>query len=294
MAVTMPVMLLVYECLFYERPALPWRKLAGWLRGPGRALCWAGLLNVVYIWGKAYGQYGLMKQAGYVPEYSWERIVDFQQRYLADIFYQVPRMGGLAVCLIWIAVTYLAWRRPRPILQFCWFWIVVTPLPIEFLIGRDQACLYVPLAGWAIMAATVFLDCVPAVTRVVAGERIFRGVNPARVRTVLVTGVVLVWAASSWAYKERWITPSIWKLDPGLADELAEYRSVNPQVPAGSTVVFLDDPTHSWDSAFVAELWFRDRRTRVILNQVTPLNPEEIARANAVFTWKEGRLLRVR
>jgi len=46
--------------------------------------------------------------------------------------------------------------------------------------------------------------------------------------------------------------------------------------------------------SFIAELWFRDRTTRVLLDQVSHLPPEEIAKADALFTWRDGRLIRVR
>jgi len=45
---------------------------------------------------------------------------------------------------------------------------------------------------------------------------------------------------------------------------------------------------------FIAELWFRDHRTHVLLNEATPLSAEEIAKAGAVFDWQNGKLIRVR
>jgi len=60
-------------------------------------------------------------------------------------------------------------------------------------------------------------------------------------------------------------------------------------------VVFLDDPWPDvFDMSFIAELWFRDRTTRVFLNRKTLLPPEQIASADAVFTWRDGKLIRVR
>jgi hypothetical protein len=61
-------------------------------------------------------------------------------------------------------------------------------------------------------------------------------------------------------------------------------------------VIFLDDPWpgRSFDTSFIAELWFRDRKTRVFLNQMSHLPPEEIAKAGALFTWLDGKLIRVR
>jgi hypothetical protein len=79
------------------------------------------------------------------------------------------------------------------------------------------------------------------------------------------------------------------------AQVLAEFRRMNPSVRPGANVVFLDDPWKGgFDMSFIAELWFRDRTTQVLLNQLSHLPPEEIAKADAVFTWKDGKLIRVR
>src|SRR4051812_11225827 len=43
----------------------------------------------------------------------------------------------------------LAFRRPRPVLRFCWAFLLIAPLPIEFLQGRGSASLYIPFIGWA-------------------------------------------------------------------------------------------------------------------------------------------------
>jgi len=51
---------------------------------------------------------------------------------------------------------------------------------------------------------------------------------------------------------------------------------------------------HNFDMAFIAELWFRDRRTRVILNHITPQTPSELDSAQALFSWADGKLIRLR
>src|SRR5262249_38139256 len=141
-----------------------------WLRGPGRVLTWAAFINLVYIWGKRYGQYGLMKNPAYSPVFSWQRFLDFQERYLGNLFYHLPRFDWPATCLLGLLVPWSGWRRPRRLLRFCWFWAVLTPLPIMFIENRDQACLYVTLGGWGVLAVTLFLDLVPAASRVIGGE----------------------------------------------------------------------------------------------------------------------------
>jgi hypothetical protein len=59
-------------------------------------------------------------------------------------------------------------------------------------------------------------------------------------------------------------------------------------------VVFLNDPFTEWDMLFIADLWFRDRSVTVHLQRLTPLSPPAIAGVEAVFDYREGKLLRIR
>jgi hypothetical protein len=256
-------------------------------------------MNLDFIYGKRFGPDGLMNgpSSAYKPVLSWDRIADFQQRYVGDIFYHLPRFEALATLLIWLAVTWVAWRRNRPLLRFCWVYILVTPLPVELIIGRDQACLYVCLAGWAVMAATLLTEWTSwAAQRLAASDADFRRLGQDRLRTVLAAAAMLLFALGSWRYKQVEVAPAEPALGQLTFDVLAEFRAMNPHVRPGATVVFLDDPwpNAGFDMAFIAELWFRDRNTRVFLNQVSHLPPEEIAKAGAVFTWRDGKLIRVR
>lgn len=298
MAVTLPVILLAYELIFYP-PRGGWKSLAGWLRGPGLVICWAGLMNLVFIYGKRFGPEGLMNgpSTAYKPVLAWDRVVDFQQRYVGDIFYHLPRFESLATLAIWLAVTWVAWRGKRPLLRFCWVYMLVTPLPVEFIIGRDQACLYVCLAGWAVMGATLFTGWIERTApRLVAADADCRRLGLRRVRALMAAAGMLLFALGSWRYKQVNVAPFESALGQQTFDVLAQFRAVNPRVPPKATVVFLDDPWKNagFDMAFIAELWFRDRSARVLLNLATPLSTEEIAKADAVFTWRDGKLIRVR
>jgi hypothetical protein len=77
-------------------------------------------------------------------------------------------------------------------------------------------------------------------------------------------------------------------------DAIQQLRELNPRIRPGSQVVFLDDPFHNFDMAFIAELSFKDRSVTVRLNQATPLSPKEIAAADYVFTFDAGKLVQVR
>jgi hypothetical protein len=193
-------------------------------------------------------------------------------------------------------VTYLVWRRNRPVLRFCWFYILLTPLPIEFLEGRDQACLYVCLAGWAVLAATLFTDWLSSATRILTAEPLFRRLQPRHARAVLAAAGMILWALGNLAFEQTEVAPAIQYLGGETTAVLAEFRAANPRVPPGAKVIFLDDPWPglSFDASRIAELWFRDRKTEVLLNQMSHLLPEEIAKADALFTWQDGKLVRER
>jgi hypothetical protein len=194
-------------------------------------------------------------------------------------------------------VTWLAWRPNRPLMRFCWIWVVVTPLPIEFIIGRDQACLYVCQAGWAIMAGILFADLVTFLApQLIKIDAQCRSLGLERTRILVAAIGMVLYALWGWQFKEEVVKPSMPALGALTTDVLAEMRAKNPTVRPGSTVVFLDDPWHNqgFDMAFIAELWFRERSTRVLLNADNHLSAGEIAKADAVFTWQEGKLVRVR
>jgi len=147
------------------------------------------------------------------------------------------------------------------------------------------------------MAGVLFADFVSFLApRLVAFDAQCRSLGLARTRSLIAGAGLLIYALGSWSFKESVVKPQMPALGQQTTEVLAEVRAKNPSVPPGATVVFLDDPWHNagFDMAFIAELWFRDRRTRVLLNQSTPLSPQEIARADAVFTWQEGKLIRVR
>lgn len=292
MAVTMPAMMLAYEVLYR---GLPWKKIGEWLRGPGVVICLAGILDVISLYGKRFGREGLMSNPAYQPVFSWARIVEFQERYIGDIFYQLKSFDGATTVAIWLVVTYFAWRRDRPILRFCWVWALITSVPVEFISGRGEANIYVTLAGWAILAGTLFVDWAASAARVLSGENLFRSVGEAGLRATVVAVGMIVLAWEMWSFKERRVVPVIPLISPLTEEVLAQFRALNPRVKPGATVVFLEDPwTEGFDMYFIARLWFHDRNTTVFLAQKRQMSPDEIARADALYTWREHKLVQIR
>ena len=294
MAVTLPIVLVAYEWS-YQRAAVPkWGRIGVWFRGPGRAIALAGTLDLAYCYGKAFGRDALMKQAAYAPVISLARLETFQARSLGELFLAWGQFHMRGVLLLWFTVFYLAWRLNRPVLWFCWLFVAVTPLPIEFLEGRGGACLYVPLLGWAIFAAVIFREIVKVLSCVLAGDPVLRHLGAQSICAILIATGMFLWAAENRRLKESYVRPSMSALGKPTWEVIQQMDELRPKVRPHSRIVFLNDPFEGWDMAFIAELWFRDRSLEIRLDRKTPSTREELAQADHVFTFANGKLVQVR
>jgi hypothetical protein len=294
MAVTLPVMLLVYEWI-YHRP-VQWQRgaLAEWLRGPAQTALLAAMLCAVDVFGKVWGAEPLIQAEGYRPVFNLQRVRAFQRMSLGDLLFGWGSGWG-GILLLWAVLAYLAWRRAgRRELRFLWWFLVVTPLPIEFLAGKSQACLYVPMVGWVIFGACVFADLVFAAAGTLEREALFRPLGRRALAALLVLAGVFAWGRLNLDRKNTEARPRMAALGQESWGVIQQFRAANPRVRRGGSVAFLDDPFHSWDMLFVAELWFRDRSLRIHVAREGPLGPRELAKMDAVFSFQGGKLVQLK
>jgi hypothetical protein len=280
MAVTLPVVLLVYEWTYHKQAAL-------------RLPFIAGLINLPYIYGKALRPDALAADAAYRPVFSLAQAVDFQTRSFRDLLagHAIPVE---TVAWIWVILFYLAFRRPRPVLRFCAIFLLIAPLPIEFLPGRGGACLYIPFVGWAIFVAVVCVDVAGAVAEFLAAEPLIGRLGRRPLCALFLAGCVTLWGRENDWLKRSFIKPAMAQTGALTWDVIEQFRAMRPRVQPNSRIVFLDDPFVDWDMAFIADLWFRDRSLAIVLHRKTPLPPGEIAAAAHVFDWRDGKLVQLR
>jgi hypothetical protein len=300
MAVTLPVILLVYEWI-YQRPSLASRRdLAAWIGGPGRvALCGAAM-SLLSLYGKAFGPDPLLHAAGYHPTFSLHQIRLFQTAALGDLLLNQNYAGWVRIVAIWALLFYLAWRRDRPVLRFCWWFVLIAPLPVEFLANRTGSNLYVPLAGMAIFGAVIFTDEARSLAGVLAREAAFRRVDRRVLLAVTVCAGVFFWAHRNHYLKEWLVKPAMAKTGKAQWELVEQFRALHPHVAPGSRVAILNDPVEPNDplngleTYFIAELYFRDRSVQVYLPRLNPLPPAELAQMDHLFTFEEGKLVEVK
>ncbi len=294
MAVTLPFVLLSYELLYH---GAAWRKVSlhywNWWRSPARVLALACVVNFVYVYGRMFAPGALANQAAYRPVFTLARVIEFQKGALTGLFCWPEPFGGLSVLAIWAVATYLCWRGKRKDLRFCWFVVVISPLPIEFLEGRFQGCLYVPMVGWAVLASAVLVDLARATAKWLSSTAGIGAMGRRRFEWMLIGIAVLIWAGICDYRKKVFV-------DPAAADQgartwpvIQQLNALKVRVRPNSEVVFLDDPFEDYAMYFIAQLWLGDPSVKVHLQSKDKLSPAEIGRAGYVFSFVNGHITEV-
>jgi hypothetical protein len=292
MALTLPIALLAYEWVYHRPTAWTPREIVSWLRGPGRVMLYCGALNLVYLYGKAFGPDAMMQSASYRPVLSVHRLFAFETTAMDGLFLAWGSFSWRGVVAVWVALAYLAWRRQRPGLRFCWVFLMFTPLPLAVLEGRGAACLYIPLAGWAVFAAVVLTDVAGAAARFLAEEPLFRRAGYVGLFAAILCTSFFFWAKKNDSLKRTFVRAAMADVGRLTGATLDKLRALNPHVKSGTHVAFLNDPFDDWDMQFIAELWFRDKSLRFHLQRKVQDSPEELAKMT-VFDFQNGRLVLV-
>jgi hypothetical protein len=246
------------------------------------------------LYGKAFGLQAILDRPAYQPVFSLHRYMAFQKVSLFDLSGHLASPGWRAVVLFWALVTYLAWRRPRPVLRFTWAYMLLTPLPIAFLDGRTQGCLYIPLVGWAIFAATVFFDLVEAAAGFLSREPLLGRLGRSAISALLAAGGILLWVNQMRILKVTVVKPAAAVQGTLTASVIGQLRDLHPRVRPQSQVVFLNDPFNDWDITFIGTLWFADRSIHVYNQRLEHLSSGELARMDHIFDFQNGRLVQLR
>jgi hypothetical protein len=293
MAVTLPLALLAYEALYHRPARWNWSGMRTWLFGPGRLALCAVPLNLAYLYGKKFGPFALMNMPAYQPVFTLDRFLTFQTTCIRDFLFRADAVGPLGLLFTWTLLTWLAWRNRRPVLRFCWAFLWIAPLPIEFL-ARFQAALYIPFAALAVFAATVLVDVADAAARFLAGLPVLRRLGRDILLAALLIAALLPYVRVNWRFRNTYIHDAMVTQGPLTWKVIQQFRAVKPKVPPGSSVLIVNDPFGSYDETFIASLCLGDRSIAVHLQNLDHLPPEEIAKTPHLLAYQDGELVQLR
>jgi hypothetical protein len=329
MAVTLPVIVLIYEAL--RRPRFgEWKQFVhrNW-RFAVPALI-AGLLSVPYIYGKTQGNNALARVTGYHPGYSWHRFTTSNAHFINELFYLIPNhvMTQGMLLALWAAIFVYAFLRQDRMLQLMAFWIVITPLPLAFIPLRGGACLYILLFGWAMIFAKLISDLIRLLSKsptsvsqgVGAGAAtgaVIEGAATNRVRRGAITGAAAgkMWpqifrifatilVASVLAIFTQWenqrfgsVPASLLSIGQKASHFIQAFHSLNLH-PAPGSMILLRPESRFYQNKhyplFVASLVWNDHSLRIYVAGANQVTEQQIAKMDYIISLTEfqGKLLR--
>jgi hypothetical protein len=200
----------------------------------------------------------------------------------------------MAIAAIWLAVTCLAWFSRLPALRLCWVVMVIGPLPVEFLANRSGACLYIPLVGWAIFAAVVFIGVTNGIAALLGTVLPRNRLASGLIAAVLVAAAVVFWWRHNLPYRNEYTNHALADMGAEIAIVIRQLDALPIQPRPHTVVAFLDDPLHTFDMAHIAQLFFHDRSLTIWQEAAARHTPKDLSRAEHLIDYRDGRFTVVR
>lgn len=330
MAVTLPVIVLIYEALRCPR-LRDWNQFirSNW-RSAAPSLI-AGLLTLPYIYSKTQGSNAVARVTGYRPSYSWHTFTTSNARFISELFYLVPNhmMTQGMLLVLWAAIFLYAFLRRDRMLQLMAFWVVITPLPLAFIPLRGGACLYILLFGWAMIFAKFVSDLIglisksstflgqgiegdpttetvigAAATNRVRGAALGPTVSKMPLPIFRVFATILV--ASALAIFTQWqnqrfgsVPASLLSIGQKAAQVIQALRSLHLRPAPGSMILLRPENRfyqneHYPRPLFVASLVWNDHSLRIYVAGENQVTEQQIAKMDYIISLNEfqAKLLR--
>jgi predicted HTH domain antitoxin len=278
MAATLPAVLLIYE-LLYSRA-----------RRDGRGVAVTGLLTVVFATGRflGHGDYSLLVTGAYRPVFSLDQFMKTSANFFGDLFLQPQPLSPGIVLAFWAIMLAAAWASKSRTLQFAWLFLMLTPIPVAFILPRGAPQYYVAFFGWALYAATVFVRA--------AEYLLGRLPSALRPELGLARGSAMLLAVALLLYpfygNTGWVdVGSVSQEGEHLRSIVGQLHDLRPALRPESRLLFLDDPTDdSYRMGFLIHLSYQD--PSLVVARAKAMNPapdaEKIASYDYVFDYRLG------
>ncbi len=157
MAVTLPVIVLIYEVL--RSPGWgDWRQFIGWARSSATPALIAGLITALYIYGRS--RIESLPAVTSPCHIMVDNFLKSNTYFVSQISYGFM-VSEKALLALWALVFIYTFLRRDRMLWLMAFWVVIVPLPLALIVPiRGGGHLYLPLFGWAMIVAKVASDLI--------------------------------------------------------------------------------------------------------------------------------------
>ena len=309
MAVTLPVVILIYE--FLRAPHWADRKaFLQWCRCYTPPALLAGAVTAIYVYGKVYGTDSLTRLDPYHPRYSWHQFAVANAKFLNELFFGNNAINPKTFWILWVAVfVYAAFRRDRTLWLMA-VWVVIIPLPIAFLLPlRGGGCLYLLLFGWAMICTKAVCDLIALISRAFAfsgqpsvvdceTESISKTHDARAGKTASWTAriaLVLILAVSfalftDWQNRRLRTVPNLLSVGDKVSHVIAAFHSLNLRPAPHSTVLLRPEEQlfqNKWHPLFIASLVWNDHSLQIGIDKLNRLTPEQFAKVDYIISLTE-------
>jgi hypothetical protein len=303
MAVTLPVIVLIYEFLKSHGWADS-KAFLRWIRLDAAPSLIAGLLTVLYIYGKTHGSGSLASLDPYRPKYSWHNFTASNGRFVGELLFSGHAITPITLLILWAFVFIYAFVRREHTLQLMAFWIVIVPLPLAFIVPmRGDAPLYLLLFGWAMIFAKIVFDLITLISKfaVFAANRVRAATTGATVGLVstkvsppvfrIMATLLVAFALAAFTQRENQRLQAPW-LNAGTKTShvIQRFRSLGLRPLNDSSILLLLKENifqNRWNVFFIASLVWNNHSLRIWVENVNELTPQQQANVDYIISVSE-------
>lgn len=279
-ALTLPISLLAYELVFH-RPAIrsapqAWR----WSWREARGVWLSGIITLWFLAGKFFGPSLLVGLAGYRLTFTWERFMGSWRHFLDSLFHRFDWFTPSAVIAVWLLSLAVACLARTKSALWAWFFVMFSGLPVVFIPIRDAHSYYIPLFGWALLAAVALYKI---------AERI-----PTRLPGALLVTVALALTPLHRDMKLfSWLDSA--HPDCTTATIVRQLHALHPSFKHGSRLLFVNDPVlvlTSYQIMYMVRLSYNDMSLVVQRRKLGSADGGDDGKPHDyVFDWQDDRLI---
>jgi hypothetical protein len=258
MAVTLPVVLLLYELIYYPPPTFGASQVGKWAATNCRLAITAGALTVPYIWGKLLPQSLFTQIPAFHLDVTAAQFLAHYGGYLDILFFRDHWFGEIQTAVLLAAMLGIALLLRSRHMAFALSMLLATFLPVAFIPARDAYVLYIPLAGWSLYGAALLV----ALRDILLPSRKLAGTT--QWRQVALFLVVLVLLLRAYRVQRLRMYGELTLAQPAIRSLLAGLDQLHPKFPRGARVLVINDPLpHPYEFLLLLRLYCRDNTLEV-------------------------------
>ena len=274
MAVTLPLVIIAYELLLGE-PSTG-SLIRRWLPSAVGVV-----VTVPYVFGKLSHSSPLIGNESYRLHISPGNYIAGLTHYFDLLSSIHPGTLTAPICMLVIflaAAIALITRNRR--LMFALAFILITPLPIVFVALRGAYVMYIPMFGIALYLAVAIVK-----------------LRDALVGSRLQFATFALCAAAVIAFHDA--RPWQPYVNPFIHSTVSQLSEIQPRVPNGSKILFVDDPFDKddpWVLLFICRLYYGLPQLQVDRAKLMATKPDQAAlnSYDLIFTYRDSRWIRIK